>query len=76
MKKTMIYLDEEQHYLLCKRAKSSRTSIAKLIREAVKEYITRTMERDVYFSFVGIAEGPEKGRVSEDVNSYLREALK
>jgi predicted DNA-binding protein len=46
MKRTQIYLDEEQDKVLARRAKEKGTTKSNLIREAVTEYIASTGEDD------------------------------
>ncbi|MBI5187724.1 MAG: hypothetical protein HZA07_01435 [Nitrospirae bacterium] len=44
-------------------------------REALSSYLREERkEKDDYFSFVGIAEGPKKGKTSEQAEEILREA--
>lgn len=75
MKKTMIYLDDTDHAALKRRAQQEGTSMAELIRRAVKEAV-KLPEPD-YFGFVGIAEAPAGYRTdaSERVESELQELL-
>lgn len=76
MKKTMIYLEEDLHQLLRKKAKIKGKSMAMIVREAVRDYLHKNREETRYFSFVGIAEGPQNEEISSDVDKYLRESLK
>jgi predicted DNA-binding protein len=46
MKRTQIYLDEEQDKVLTRRAREKGTTKSNLIREAVTEYIASTSEED------------------------------
>ncbi len=75
MRKTMIYLEEDQFLMLKKVAASSRKKVSEIIREALIAYLREKGKVD-YFSFVGIAEGPKNGRTSEDAEDILREALR
>ncbi|MGB9904959.1 MAG: hypothetical protein ACPLQO_09905 [Desulfotomaculales bacterium] len=75
MKKTMVYLDEEQFLILKKVAASSKKKASEIIREALAAYLKEKSKVD-YFSFVGIAEGPKKGRTSEDAEDILKEVLR
>ncbi|NPV30322.1 MAG: hypothetical protein HPY58_11895 [Firmicutes bacterium] len=75
MRKTMIYLEEDQFLMLKKVAASSRKKVSEIIREALTAYLKEKGKVD-YFSFVGIAEGPKNGRTSEDAEDILREALR
>jgi len=77
MKKTMIYLEDEQFLLLKKRAEASKKKMSEIIREALWSYLKKKgKEKGDYFSFVGIAEGPKKGKTSEQAEEILREILK
>ncbi|WP_334111041.1 ribbon-helix-helix protein, CopG family [Thermodesulfitimonas autotrophica] len=75
MKKSMVYLEEEQFLLLKKVAARSRKKMSEIIREALRAYLEEKGKVD-YFSFVGIAEGPQNGRASEEAEEILREALR
>lgn len=75
VKKTMVYLDEEQYLLLKKMATSSKKKASQIIREALAAYL-KEKDRADYFSFVGIAEGPENGRASEEAEEILKEVLR
>jgi FPC/CPF motif-containing protein YcgG len=76
MKKTMVYLTEEQALLLKKKSLETGGSAASLIREAVDKYIKNQKEEKDYFSFVGIAEGPKDEAVSENVEKTLKQIIK
>ncbi len=71
----MVYLEEEQFLLLKKVAARSRKKMSEIIREALRAYLEEKGKVD-YFSFVGIAEGPQNGRASEEAEEILREALR
>ncbi len=75
MRKTMVYLDEEQYLLLKRVAASSGKRASEIIREALALYLKEKNKAD-YFSFVGAAAGPEGGRASEEAEEILREALR
>ncbi|MEW6425974.1 MAG: DNA-binding protein [Bacillota bacterium] len=75
MRKTMVYLDEEQFLILKKVAASSKKKASEIIREALTAYFKEKSKVD-YFSFVGIAEGPKKGRTSEEAEDILKEVLR
>lgn len=75
MRKTMVYLDEEQFLVLKKVAASSKKKASEIIREALAAYF-KERDRVDYFSFVGIAEGPENGRASEEAEDILKEVLR
>lgn len=76
MRKTMIYLEDEQFVLLKRAASASRKNMAEIIREALASFLSERKEKINYFSFVGIAEGPRKGRTSEKAEDVLREIMK
>lgn len=76
MRKTMIYLEDEQFVLLKRAATASQKKMSEIIREAVSCFLTERKEKIDYFSFVGIAEGPEKGRTSENAEEVLKEIMK
>jgi len=75
MRKTMVYLDEDQFLLLKRVAASSRKKASEIIREALAAYLKEKGQVD-YFSFVGAAEGPKGGRTSEEAEEILREVLR
>lgn len=75
MRKSMVYLEDEQFLLLKKVAARSGKKMSEVIREALRAYLEGKGKVD-YFSFVGIAEGPKGGRTSEEVEEVLREALR
>jgi FPC/CPF motif-containing protein YcgG len=76
MKKTMVYLEDEQFLLLKRTAASSKKKMSEIIREALSSYIKEKKEKLDYFSFVGLAEGPKDGRTSEQTEEILRKLLK
>jgi metal-responsive CopG/Arc/MetJ family transcriptional regulator len=77
MRKTMVYLEDDQFLLLKGTAASSKKRMSEIIREALSSYLReKKKEKHDYFSFVGIAEGPKKGKTSEQAEEILREALK
>ena len=76
MKKTMIYLEDDQFLLLKKTAASSKKKMSEIIREAVASYLKKGKRRVDYFSFVGMAEGPKQGKTSEQAEEILREVLR
>lgn len=71
MKKTMIYLSEEQQLLLKERAREKGVSMAALIREAVDGYLVREKPAVDYMAIVGIAEGAPGDRTSERVDEAM-----
>lgn len=77
MRKTMVYLEDDQFLLLKRTASSSRKKMSEVIRAALSGYLKeKSKEKRDYFSFVGIAEGPQNGRTSEQAEEVLKEALK
>jgi len=75
MKKTTIYLEEEQFLLLKRLAEAEGRSTAELIREAVSRYLQGDSSRVVYFSFVGIGEGPKGEAASEEAEEIVKRVL-
>lgn len=77
MRKTMVYLEDDQLLLLKRMAASTKKKMSEIIREALSSYLKKREKGKIdYFSFVGIAEGPAKGRISEQTEEILREMLK
>lgn len=76
MRKTMIYLEDDQFLLLKRIAASSKRRMSDIIREALSKQLNEKKERLDYFSFVGIAKGPKKGRTSEKAEEILQEVLR
>lgn len=76
MKKTMVYLEDEQFFFLKRMATSSKKRMSEIIREALSSYLQSKKEKLDYFQFVGIAEGPKNGRTSEKAEEILKEILK
>ncbi len=78
MRKTMVYLEEEQFRELKQRARREGRSMAALIREAVRRYLQQDGGRASpdYFAFVGIAAGPRGEATSERAEEVLRELLR
>jgi predicted transcriptional regulator len=77
MKKTMIYLEDDQYLLLKKIASSSNRRMTEIIREALARHLrTRRVRKADALSFIGIAKGPKKGNTSERAEEILRESLR
>ena len=76
MRKTMVYLEDEQFMLLKRAASASQKNMAEIIREALANFLSERKEKIDFFSFVGIAEGPVKGKTSENAEDILREIMK
>ena len=75
MKKTIIYLEEDQYILLKEASALKRGKMSEIIREALAIYLKKEKQNPDYFSFVGIAKGPKNGEISEKAEEILREAL-
>jgi len=76
MRKTMVYLEEEQFWKLKRRARAEGRSLAELVREAVARYLRpRPNGKDV-FDFVGAGRGPKGEAASEQSEEFLKEILK
>lgn len=76
MRKTMVYLNDEQYLLLKRESEATRMGMAEIIRKALSNYFGTKKKKVDYFSFVGIADGPPNGRTSELVEDILREELR
>lgn len=76
MRKTMVYLEDDQYYFLKRKAAETDRPLAVLIREAVAGYMAQARGAVDYFSFVGIAEGPADEAVSENAEEILRRRLR
>jgi hypothetical protein len=77
MRKTMVYLEDDQFLLLKRVAGSSNRKMAEVIREALSGYLNSKKNKKLdYFSFVGMAKGPKRGRTSERAEEILKEILK
>ncbi len=76
LKRTMIYLPDVQHDLLRRQAALQKKSMAQLIRECIEEHLEPATPGDDYLALVGIAKGPARGDVSENVDDYLKVFLK
>ena len=76
MRKTMIYLQEQQHDSLNRRSQATGRSLADLIREAVDHYLEDTRESSPDLSFIGAGVGPDDGGASEHDEEMLRELLR
>lgn len=81
MKRTQLYLPEEDYEELRERAFRERTSVANLIREAIKEYTThkrkktkkkpeQKVEESPLYKIIGLYESGKKD-VSEKHDEYL-----
>lgn len=75
MKRTMIYLEDNQYAKLSRLAKEKKESVAALIRTAVDSLLKRHGKDIDYMSIVGIAKS-EPDRISEEVESYLHKLFR
>lgn len=75
MKKTMIYLPEEEHQRLKDWAELGGASMASLVREAVGEYISsrQRSKKDAILKIIGCATDLPPGNYSERVDEILDE---
>ena len=76
MKKTIIYLEQDQYILLKEASALKRGKMSEIIREALAIYLKTKKQNPDYFSFVGIAQGPKNGKTSEKAEEILLEALR
>ncbi len=76
MRKTMVYLEDDQFLLLKRAAVSSKKRMSEIIREALTDHLKGKKKRVDYFSFVGMGQGPKKGKTSEQAEEILREVLR
>ena len=76
MKKTMVYLHDDQYKMLKEESKQMHTGMAAIIRDAVLLYFKTKKKKINYFSFVGIAEGPHQGNTSEKAEELLKEIMR
>lgn len=72
----MIYLEDEQFFLLKKAASQSKKRVSEIVREAIWLYFKQKKPLKDAFSFIGIAEGPQNGKTSEEAEEILKEILK
>jgi len=72
MKRTQIYLTEEQHGYLKKLADLRDTTVSNLIREAITEYVVRHFaEQDPLLDLIGLGKsGLTDGSVHHDRDLY------
>lgn len=76
MRKTMVYLEDDQFLLLKRAAVSSKKRMSEIIREALTDHLKGKKKKIDYFSFVGMGQGPKKGKTSEQAEEILREVLR
>ncbi len=76
MRKTMVYLEDDQFLLLKRAAVSSKKKMSEIIREALTDHLKGKKKKIDYFSFVGAGQGPKKGKTSEQAEEILREVLR
>lgn len=72
MKRTQIYLTEEQHRYLERLASTRDTTISSLIREAISEYVVRQLaEQDPLLDMIGLGKsGLGDGSIHHDRDIY------
>ena len=76
LKRTQIYIDEQDALDLSKEGKKKDCSVSQLIREAIKAYLfqqqrnNRSWEKDPLIKLVGKFTSKEKG-LSEDIDKVL-----
>ena len=79
MRRTQIQLDEATYELLRQKAHQRRVSLARLVREAVAQYLTGKPKPRLKlsdFKWIGIGSDPEPGRsVAEDHDAVLGDLL-
>ncbi len=74
MKKTLVYLTDEQLEALRLRARSTRRSMAALVRDAVSSYLGQP-EASPLEGFIGCGEGEAGGETSAHADEILRRML-
>jgi hypothetical protein len=77
MKRVQVILEAWQHDWLTEEAERQATSISALLREIVTEAIERRQaegwQDDPIWGIIGIAEGPDDGITSENLDQFLYE---
>jgi len=76
MKRFVVCLEDKQYLSLKRAAASSHKRMSQIIREALSSYLGKPMDQVDYFSFVGIARGPAKGKASQDAEETLKKLMK
>ena len=75
MKRTQIILEEWQHQWLIEEAKRQNLSMSALVRQLLTEAVWRRQaegwEDDPLWGIIGIAEGPDDGITSENLDQVL-----
>ena len=78
MKRTQMILEDWQHEWLTEEAKRQNLSMSALLRELLTEAIERRQaegwEDDPLWGIVGMAEGPDDGITSENLDRFLYRA--
>lgn len=74
MRRTQLYLDESLWSALHAHARSRKTSVSELVREAVRERYLGNKEkrREAMLAFIGVAKNKTKVRGSTDLVRELR----
>jgi len=79
MKRVQLNLEEWQHSWLAAEAEQQSSTTPALLREFLTEAIERRQtaapESDPLWEIVGIAEGPDDGVTSENLDSFLYQAI-
>jgi hypothetical protein len=76
MRKTMVYLTDDQFFSLNQLTKQTNKRMAELIREAVEILIKEKTKDKDYFRFVGIGQGEPNGNTSEKIDEVLKEVFR
>jgi len=78
MKRVQVILEEWQHKWLNEEAQKQSTSMSALLRQLLTQAIERRRaegwQDDPLWGIVGIAEGPDDGITSENLDEYLYRA--
>ncbi len=75
MKRVQVILEEWQHQWLASEAKQNHTSGSALLRQLLSEAIERrqavSLSDDPLWGIIGLAEGPDDGITSENLDLFL-----
>jgi hypothetical protein len=75
MKRVQLILEEWQHDWLAAEAEKNETSMSALLRDLLNEAIERhqaaTIAEDPIWGIIGMAEGPDDGITSENLDDFL-----
>lgn len=78
MKKTLVYLEEDQLKRLRARARASNKSVAAMVREAVAAWLGEAPPKTAYEvlgDFIGCAEGSPEGNDSERADEIVHNLI-